>query len=185
MIAKHPIQLHSALCRAMKMISIGLRTQIVRDETGLTDAVIRNIHTQIHGTPPTPGGRPTSAKVIRTVTRHIQAVIFLLEYRRIHPGAVQSIDVDAVIEAHESAACIARSHALLRNAEPLTGMDAWTIARDFRSGILTLRTCACGSRYLAYEHYAQRCPACQMEQTLNARRSRNKRKHTAEHRCCA
>lgn len=164
---------HARITRAIRLIKSGLRTQLIKEETGLTTGMIRALYTEIHGTSPKSGNLRQSATVIRTDHKHIQAIFFLLEYRRIYKQAEESVDLDAVKEAHRALRSYMSGLSYAANAQLLSIMDTWVLARDYRSGLIEIRACTCGSRYLAYESCALHCPACQMQRNRQARTKRN------------
>jgi flagellar transcriptional activator FlhC len=175
---------HARLALAIALLERGARVSIVRHLTDLPRMVVRRLYREVLGVAPAAGQLPTTARVMGTRLRQVQASLWASLYRGLGgPGICQILDPQALLAAHDLYLQVARGQG---HPPTLDLNDAWVVARDLRSGAAELRPCPrCQIHYLVCSEprLPPTCPLCALRaRALRAARGREVARGTPEHR---
>jgi hypothetical protein len=167
---------HRQLALAIALLERGTRVSIVRHLTDLPRMVVRRMYHEVHGVAPGSGQLPTTARVMSTRARQVQASLWACLYvDELGPDRERALDPLALILAHDLYLEVARGQGL----RPTLDLNAaWVVARDLHAGLAGLRPCArCQIAYLvcAEPRVPPTCPLC----ALRARALRGARAREA------
>lgn len=154
---------HERIAKAMRLVRLGFRAQIVILHTGIPASSARAIVKQLRDCIPiSPGPLKTLKTILSSRRSIIEASIIGITYLKIagEQTTYRSVDIEAVIRAHR--VYLKVRGALPRPlAFPIDINEAWVIAREFRSGHATLHHCSsCSHQYLVGENGETQCISC-------------------------
>ena len=146
---------HARVARAVHLISVGIRPNIVTLDTGLSVPLLRNIYREVHGVRATSGPLPSPEGILRTRARYVEACTLLPLYIKLADRPNEQVDLDALVEAGD----------LQGQAMPkeIDINQAWVLARAFRAGSILLTTCRnCRATLIGAPTHRLRpdCPFC-------------------------
>jgi flagellar transcriptional activator FlhC len=147
--------------RAVALIQLGARLQVLEYETGLSYERLLRLYKEVAGRSPSKGQLPFSTDWFLTWQPNIHASLFLNIHEYL--GKASAIeDIDAVIKAYR----LYQEQMMASGVEPLLSVTrAWRLVKFVNSGMLTMTRCTrCGGRFVTepYEnarHYV--CGLCE------------------------
>lgn len=95
------IERQARMHRAQRLLSCGLRPNIVMLDTGLSMPMLRELYREIHGVRAKPGQMPQPEGLLRTRSRLMEASTLMGVYIRLASGHEDGVDLDALISAHD------------------------------------------------------------------------------------
>lgn len=148
--------------RAVEMVSLGARMQMLEAETRLSRERLLRIYKEVRGVSPPKGMLPFSTDWFMAWQPNVHASLFMAYYT--HFAARPGLSgLDAVMKAY---------HLYLDNIESsnmelvLSVTRAWTLVRFFDADLLQLAICqSCHGRFVAHAHDPVRdyvCGLCNM-----------------------
>jgi len=153
------LEKHNDMALAIEMITIGIRTPIVSLHTGISPEILRELHHSIHGRGAVAGQLPESTGIVAKRSDFVSASIFMNLYIIVGgPNVHRAIDIVSLMKAYK----IYTSSIIDQSERAIDCTDAWVLARDLRSKIISMRLCECGAYHITFEEHRleQRCPTC-------------------------
>jgi flagellar transcriptional activator FlhC len=135
--------------RAMEMVRMGARMQMLESETGLSRERLLKLYKEVRGESPPKGMLPFSTDWFMSWQQNIHASLFLGFYDFIGAnGKLEGLDV--ILAAYRMYAQHCDEHQL----EPVLSLTrAWTLNRFFDANMLQRASCTrCGGRYVAHAY---------------------------------
>ncbi|HVL55965.1 MAG TPA: flagellar transcriptional regulator FlhC [Burkholderiaceae bacterium] len=133
------------LQRAIELIRLGARLQVLESETDLPHERLLRLYKEVAGHSPSKGQLPFSTDWFVTWQPNIHASLFLNTYEYLQKTTdIESID--AIVKAYRLYSDEVRSH----RVEPLLSITrAWRLVRFVDSGMLCLSRCTrCAGRFV-------------------------------------
>ena len=148
--------------RAVEMVQLGARMQMLEVETQLSREKLLKIYKEVRGASPPKGMLPFSTDWFMTWQPNVHSSLFM----GLHRFYAQRADVsglDAIIKAYH----LYLDHIDGEGMEPILSLTrAWTLVRFFDADLLQLAACTCcGGRYVAHAYdptHAYVCGLCNM-----------------------
>ena len=147
--------------RAVRLIQLGARLQVLESETDLSYERLLRLYKEVSGRSPSKGQLPFSTDWFLTWQPNIHASLFLNIYQYLSKASALE-DIDAVIKAYRLYSEQVKTCGL----EALLSVTrAWRLVKFIDNNMLTMTRCArCGGHFVtdAYEsprHYV--CGLCQ------------------------
>lgn len=147
--------------RAIELIELGARLQVLEAETSLSRDRLIRLYKELKGVSPPKGMLPFSTDWFVTWQPNIHASLFYNTYRFLvaHAG---SQGIDAVVTAYR----LYLEQVQLHGWDTVLGFTrAWTLVRFFENGMLQMTPCTrCGAHFVAHAHDPQAhyvCGLCQ------------------------
>jgi flagellar transcriptional activator FlhC len=148
--------------RAMQLIRLGARLQLLESETKLSRERLLKLYKEIHKKSPPKGMLPFSTDWFMTWQPNVHSSLFLNIYEYLNKSSDLE-QVDAIIKAYQ----------LYLEHVSVAGMDvvlsvtrAWRLVKFIDSGMLALRPCAkCGGKFVMHAedlHHDHVCGLCNM-----------------------
>lgn len=135
--------------RAVGLIRLGARLQVLEAETTLSYERLLRLYKEVAGRSPSKGQLPFSTDWFLTWQPNIHASLFLSIYEYLTKACVLD-DIDAIMKAfklysEQVAAC---------NVEPLLSITrAWRLVKFVNSGLLTTTRCSlCAGQFVTGPH---------------------------------
>lgn len=147
--------------RAVSLIQLGARLQVLESETDLSYERLLRLYKEVSGRSPSKGQLPFSTDWFLTWQPNIHASLFLNIYQYLSKAS-ELEDIDAVIKAYRLYSEQVKTCGL---EELLSVTRAWRLVKFIDNNMLTMTRCArCGGHFVtdAYEsprHYV--CGLCQ------------------------
>nr|WP_118183970.1 flagellar transcriptional regulator FlhC [Paraburkholderia phosphatilytica] len=147
--------------RAIELIELGARMQLLESELTLSRDRMTRLYREVRGVSPPKGLLPFSADWYMTWLPNIHASLFFNIYRFLRDEA-GCVRLDALTKSYR----LYLDHCAARNMEVVLSLTrAWTLVRFFDAELLQLTPCCrCGGKFIAHRHDLQRdvvCVACQ------------------------
>ena len=146
---------------AIALLERGSRVSIVHHVTGLPRVFIRRVYRELYGSPPHGGQLPTTATVMATRNRQVQASLWACLYLTFGgPQVRRRLDAVALMDSYDVYLQVLRGQ---KEVARLDINDAWVVARDLRGGTAEILSCArCQVCYLVCSEprLPPSCPIC-------------------------
>lgn len=135
--------------RAVHLIELGARLQVLESETGLSYERLLRLYKEVKGKSPSRGQLPFSTDWFMAWQPNVHASLFFNIYRHL-AKATEIEGIDAVAKAFE----LYREHVRATgNEEVLSFTRAWRLVRFVDADMLTLTRCTtCGGLYVNHSH---------------------------------
>lgn len=164
--------------RAVEMIRLGARMQMLESETKLSRERLLKLYKEVRGVSPPKGMLPFSTDWFMTWQPNVHSSLFMAFFRFMKDRAALE-DLDAILKAFR----------LYQNHVDAEGLDevlsltrAWTLVRFFEADLLQLASCTCcGGHFVAHAYdptHEYVCGLCNMPS--RAGKGRRSRKVQAE-----
>ena len=148
--------------RAIELIHLGARLQVLESETDLPYERLLRLYKEVAGRSPSKGQLPFSTDWFMTWQPNIHASLFLNIYEYLSKGSDLE-QVDAIIKAYQ----LYLEHVQVNGLEVVLSVTrAWRLVKFVDSGMLSLHACEkCGGKFVVHaqdlnEHYV--CGLCQV-----------------------
>ncbi len=135
--------------RAMEMVRMGARMQMLESETGLSRERLLKLYKEVRGESPPKGMLPFSTDWFMSWQQNIHASLFLGFYDFVCTnGKLEGLD--AILAAYRMYGQHCEEHDL----DPVLSLTrAWTLNRFFEANMLQRATCTrCRGRYVAHAY---------------------------------
>ena len=135
--------------RAVEMVQLGARMQMLEVETSLSREKLLRIYKEVRGVSPPKGMLPFSTDWFMTWQPNVHSSLFMGLYRFYVERAALS-GLDAIIKAYH----LYLDHIEASALEPALSLTrAWTLVRFFDADLLQMASCtSCGGRFVAHAH---------------------------------
>jgi flagellar transcriptional activator FlhC len=149
------------MVRAIALIKLGARMQVLETELALPRDRLIRLYREVTGVSPPKGLLPSSADWYMTWMANIHSSLFYNTYLFLKNEA-QCTHLDALTKAYR----LYREHCTNAGAETLLDLTrAWTLVRFFSGGILQMtQCCRCSGKFVAYKYdrpAGKACALCQ------------------------
>jgi len=133
--------------RAIELINLGARLQVLESETDLPYERLLRLYTEVAGRSPSKGQLPFSTDWFMTWQPNIHSSLFLNIYEYLQ----KSTDIES-IDAISKGWRLYRDEVSVHGVEPLLSITrAWRLVRFVDSGMLCLTRCKkCGGRFVTH-----------------------------------
>lgn len=164
--------------RAVEMIELGARMQMLESETKLSRERLLKLYKEVRGVSPPKGMLPFSTDWFMTWQPNVHSSLFMSFFRFMKTEAGLS-DLDAILKAFR----LYSDHIEAEDMEEVLSLTrAWTLVRFFEADLLDQATCtSCGGNYVAHAYdptHEYVCGLCNMPS--RAGKGRRARKSTPE-----
>ncbi|MCB1893869.1 MAG: flagellar transcriptional regulator FlhC [Zoogloeaceae bacterium] len=146
---KSVIQEAEDIQRAIEMIELGARMQMLEAETRLSRERLLKLYKEVRGVSPPKGMLPFSTDWFMTWQPNVHSSLFMSLYRFMCDTSGLS-GLDATLKAYR----LYLEHIAAEEMEEVLSLTrAWTLVRFFDADLLQLATCsACGGRFVAHAY---------------------------------
>jgi flagellar transcriptional activator FlhC len=143
--------------RAIALIGMGARLQLLQSETNLPYERLLKLYKEVAGRSPSKGQLPFSTDWFLSWQPNIHASLFLNIYENLQ----KSIEIES-IDAIAKAWRLYRDEVLAHGVEPLLSVTrAWRLVRFVDSGMLCLTRCRkCGGQFVNHTYELDRGFTC-------------------------
>jgi len=159
--------------RAVEMIRLGARMQMLESETKLSRERLLKLYKEVRGVSPPKGMLPFSTDWFMTWQPNVHSSLFMSLFRFMKKEAGLG-DLDAILKAYR----LYLDHIEAEDLEEVLSLTrAWTLVRFFDADLLQEATCTCcGGHYVAHAYdptHEYVCGLCNMPSRAGkGRRSR-------------
>ena len=135
--------------RAVEMVSLGARMQMLEAETNLSRERLLKIYKEVRGMSPPKGMLPFSTDWFMAWQPNVHSSLFMGLYRFYVQRAALT-GLEAIIKAYH----LYLDHIETSNVEPALSLTrAWTLVRFFDADLLQMTACtSCGGQFVAHAH---------------------------------
>jgi len=150
------------IARAQRLLSRGLRPNIVMLDTGLSVPMLRDLYREIHGVRAKPGQLPQPDGLLRTRSRLMEASTLMGVYIRLASGHADGVDLDALVSAHD----LCRRLGLRIDIN-----HGWVLARAVRAKTILVVPCRkCRAPVIQADTHRllSSCPFCESDRYRSA-----------------
>lgn len=135
--------------RAVEMVELGARMQMLEAETSLSREKLLRIYKEVRGVSPPKGMLPFSTDWFMTWQPNVHSSLFMGLYRYFTVGAAMQ-GLDALLKAYH----LYLDHVESSTLEPALSLTrAWTLIRFFDADLLQMAPCrSCGASFVAHAH---------------------------------
>ncbi len=135
--------------RAVEMVQLGARMQMLEVETSLSREKLLKIYKEVRGMSPPKGMLPFSTDWFMTWQPNVHSSLFMALHR-FYTGRGGVKGLDAIIKAYH----LYLDHIESSDMEPVLSLTrAWTLVRFFDADLLQLAPCtSCGGHFVAHAH---------------------------------
>ena len=135
--------------RAIRLIQLGARLQVLESETDLSYERLLRLYKEVQGESPARGMLPFSTDWFMTWQPNIHSSLFLNIYEYLNKTS-EIEEVDAIIKAYE----LYLEQVKAQDLEPLlTVTRAWRLVKFVDAGMVTLTTCStCRGKYVTHTY---------------------------------
>ena len=135
--------------RAIALIKLGARLQVLESETDLSYERLLRLYKEVQGESPARGMLPFSTDWFMTWQPNIHSSLFLNMYEYLDKSS-ELEEIDAIIKAYELYLEQIRAQGL----EPLLSVTrAWRLVKFVDNGMLTMTKCSsCGGHFVTHPH---------------------------------
>jgi len=146
---KSVIQEAEDIQRAVDMIQLGARMQMLEAETKLSRERLLKLYKEVRGVSPPKGMLPFSTDWFMTWQPNVHSSLFMSLYRFMCDTSGLS-GLDAITKAYR----LYLEHIAADDMEEVLSLTrAWTLVRFFDADLLQLATCsACGGRFVTHAY---------------------------------
>ena len=136
--------------RAVTLIKLGARLQVLESETDLSYERLLRLYKEVSGRSPSKGQLPFSTDWFMTWQPNIHASLFLNIHEYLNKAYAAMEEIDTVIKAYQLYLEQTQSQGL----EPqLSVTRAWRLVKFVDNGMLTLTKCTkCGGQFVTHPH---------------------------------
>ncbi len=135
--------------RAVTLINLGARLQVLESETDLSYERLLRLYKEVAGKSPSKGQLPFSTDWFMTWQPNIHASLFLNVHEYLNKVA-EIEEIDAVIKAYQLYQEQTRAQGL---EELLSVTRAWRLVKFVDTGMLTLTSCSkCRGKFVTHPH---------------------------------
>jgi len=135
--------------RAISLIKLGARLQVLESETDLSYERLLRLYKEVAGKSPSKGQLPFSTDWFLTWQPNIHSSLFLNIYEYLNK-TTELEEIDAIIKAYE----LYLEQIKAQNLEPLLSVTrAWRLVKFVDNGMLTMTPCSkCGGHFVTHPH---------------------------------
>jgi flagellar transcriptional activator FlhC len=135
--------------RAVEMVQLGARMQMLEAETRLSREKLLKIYKEVRGVSPPKGMLPFSTDWFITWQPNVHSSLFM-SYYRFFERCATLVGLDAIIKAYH----LYLDQIEVGDVEPVLSLTrAWTLVRFFDADLLHLTTCTdCGGRFITHAY---------------------------------
>jgi flagellar transcriptional activator FlhC len=135
--------------RAVEMVQLGARMQMLEVETGLSREKLLRIYKEVRGVSPPKGMLPFSTDWFMTWQPNVHSSLFMGLYR-FYVERAGLAGLDAIIKAYH----LYLDHIEASSLEPALSLTrAWTLVRFFDADLLQMAACtSCAGQFVAHAH---------------------------------
>jgi len=143
--------------RAVEMVQLGARMQMLEVETRLSREKLLKIYKEVRGVSPPKGMLPFSTDWFMTWQPNIHASLFLNIHEYLNKASEME-EIDAVIKAYQ----LYLEQTETQGLEPLLSVTrAWRLVKFIDNGMLTMTKCSkCGGHFVTHPHEISRNFVC-------------------------
>ena len=135
--------------RAVTLIKLGARLQVLESETDLSYERLLRLYKEVAGKSPSKGQLPFSTDWFMTWQPNIHASLFLNTHEYLNKVA-ELEEIDTVIKAYQ----LYLEQTQAQNLEPLLSITrAWRLVKFVDNGMLSMTKCSkCGGQFVSHPH---------------------------------
>ena len=135
--------------RAVTLINLGARLQVLESEMDLSYERLLRLYKEVSGKSPSKGQLPFSTDWFMTWQPNIHASLFLNIHEYLNKVA-EIDEIETVIKAYK----LYQEEMMTQNLEPLLSITrAWRLVKFVDNGMLTLTSCSkCGGKFVTHPH---------------------------------
>ena len=143
--------------RAVTLIKLGARLQVLESETDLSYERLLRLYKEVSGRSPSKGQLPFSTDWFMTWQPNIHASLFLNIHEYLNKAAAME-EIDTVIKAYQ----LYMEQTEAQGLEPLLSVTrAWRLVKFVDNGMLTLTKCTkCCGNFVTHPHEMARHFVC-------------------------
>lgn len=147
MSARSLLQDSRQMSRAIELINLGARLQVLQSETDLPYERLLKLYKEVTGRSPSKGQLPFSTDWFMTWQPNIHASLFMNIYEYIIKTS-EIEDIDAIVRAYK----LYQSETEQTGIEPMMSVTrAWRLVRFVDAGMLCMSGCTrCGGRFVTH-----------------------------------
>lgn len=158
--------------RAVEMVQLGARMQMLEVETRLSREKLLKIYKEVRGVSPPKGMLPFSTDWFMTWQPNVHSSLFM-GFHRFFTGRAGVKGLDATLKSYH----LYLDHIESSAMEPVLSLTrAWTLVRFFDADLLQLTACTCcGGQFVAHAHdpvNAYVCGLCNMPSRAGSSRKK-------------
>jgi flagellar transcriptional activator FlhC len=145
--------------RAVTLINLGARLQVLESETDMSYERLLRLYKEVSGKSPSKGQLPFSTDWFMTWQPNIHASLFLNVHEYLNK--VSALDeIDAVIKAYQ----LYQEQTQAQGLEAMLSVTrAWRLVKFIDNGMLTMTKCSdCGGHFVTHPHEIARHYVCGM-----------------------
>ena len=145
------------ISRAVALIQLGARLQVLESETDLSYERLLRLYKEVSGRSPSKGQLPFSTDWFMTWQPNIHASLFLNIHEYLNKAAAME-EIDTVIKAYQ----LYMEQTEAQGLEPLLSVTrAWRLVKFVDNGMLTLTKCTkCSGNFVTHPHEMSRHFVC-------------------------
>jgi len=143
--------------RAVQLIHLGARLQVLESETDLSYERLLRLYKEVSGRSPSKGQLPFSTDWFMTWQPNIHASLFLNIHEYLNKAAEMD-EIDTVIKAYQ----LYQEQATSQGLEAMLSVTrAWRLVKFVDNGMLTLTRCSkCNGQFVTHPHEIPRHFVC-------------------------
>ena len=143
--------------RAVELIELGARLQVLESETDLSYERLLRLYKEVAGKSPSKGQLPFSTDWFMTWQPNIHSSLFLNIHEYLNKVA-EIDEIDAVIKAYQ----LYQEQTTAQGLESLLSVTrAWRLVKFVDNGMLTMTRCSsCGGQFVTHPHEIARHYQC-------------------------
>ncbi|MEY4564246.1 MAG: hypothetical protein RLZZ618_3523 [Pseudomonadota bacterium] len=143
--------------RAVTLINLGARLQVLESETDLSYERLLRLYKEVSGKSPSKGQLPFSTDWFMTCQPNIHASLFLNIHEYLNKVAVMD-EIDVVIKAYQ----LYSEQTQAQGLEALLSVTrAWRLVKFVDNGMLTMTECSkCGGKFVSHPHEISKHYVC-------------------------
>lgn len=162
--------------RAVRLIQLGARLQVLESETELSYERLLRLYKEVLGRSPSKGQLPFSTDWFMTWQPNVHSSLFM-GFHRFFVERAGVRGLDAILKSYN----LYLDHIESSAMEPVLSLTrAWTLVRFFDADLLQLSTCTCcGGRFVGHAHDPVQgyvCGLCNMPSRAGSSRKKATRK---------
>ena len=137
------------ISRAVALIGLGARLQVLESETDLSYERLLRLYKEVAGKSPSKGQLPFSTDWFMTWQPNIHASLFLNIHEYLNKASALD-EIDTIIKAYQ----LYQEQTQGQGLEPLLSVTrAWRLVKFVDNGMLTLTGCSkCGGKFVTHPH---------------------------------
>ena len=145
--------------RAVTLINLGARLQVLESETDMSYERLLRLYKEVSGKSPSKGQLPFSTDWFMTWQPNIHASLFLNVHEYLNKVS-ELEEIDAVIKAYQ----LYQEQTQVMGLEAMLSVTrAWRLVKFIDNGMLTMTQCStCGGHFVTHPHEIARHYVCGM-----------------------